>query len=69
MGDSELFGVSIRGWLTVVVVSTVCAMQACGLKVEEPLYSLVLMASGFYLGQKNPVPVAESNPAQEPEKI
>lgn len=69
MGDSELFGVSIRGWLTVVVVSTVCAMQACGLKVEEPLYSLVLMASGFYLGQKNQVRVEEQKPTQEPDKI
>lgn len=35
-----------------ITVVTVCAMQVAGLKVEEPLYSLVLMVAGFYLGQK-----------------
>jgi len=41
-----------------MTIATVCAMQAGGLKVEEPLYSLVLMVAGFYLGQKTPKPQA-----------
>ena len=50
--DSRFLGVSVRGWITVLIVSTVCGMSACKITVEEPLYSLVNMAVGFYLGQK-----------------
>lgn len=56
MHDSKLLGVSVRAWIAIMTIATVCAMQAGGLKVEEPLYSLVLMVAGFYLGQKTPSP-------------
>lgn len=51
--ESKIFGVSIRGWITVVMVITACSMSAFGTKIEEPLYSGFLMGLGFYLGQKN----------------
>ncbi len=54
MGDSKLLGVSIRAWLAIMTVGTICAMQAGGIKVEEPLYTLGGMALGFYFGQKSP---------------
>lgn len=56
MNDSKILGVSVRAWIAVLVVGTVCGMQACGLKVDEPLYSLVLLTTGFYFGQKTPQP-------------
>lgn len=49
--NSSLMNVSVRGWLAIALVLTVCGMQAQGIKVEEPLYSLVLMAAGIYFGQ------------------
>ena len=58
MHDSKLLGVSVRAWIAIMTIATVCAMQAAGLKVEEPLYSLVLMVAGFYLGQKTHQPQA-----------
>lgn len=52
MNESQLFGISVRGWITVIMVSTVCAMAVMKIDVKEPLYSLVTMAVGFFLGQK-----------------
>ena len=53
MNESSLFGVSVRGWITIFMIVTVCAMSVMMREVKEPLYSLVLMAAGFYLGQKS----------------
>lgn len=50
--ESKVYGVSIRGWLAVILVSTVCIMSGLGIEVKEPLYSMVLLAIGFYYGQK-----------------
>ena len=52
MDESKLFGVSVRGWITVLTVLTVCIMSYLSKDVKEPLYSLVLLASGFYFGSK-----------------
>jgi len=51
--DSKLFGVSFRGWLTLVIVGTVCWMALKAMEVKEPLYTLCTVAVGFYFGQKN----------------
>lgn len=51
--DSRVFGVSMRGIITMTIVVAVVAMSLMALKVEEPLYSLSFMAMGFYFGQKN----------------
>ena len=51
-GDSRPFGISMRGWLAVLLVVTICGMSAFGMPVLEPLYSMGFMALGFYFGQK-----------------
>ena len=50
--DSAFFGVSVRGWLALALVLTVCVMSGYGLEVKEPLYTMSALACGFYLGQK-----------------
>ena len=52
MDESKILGVSVRGWITVLTVMTVCVMSYLAKDVKEPLYSLVLLASGFYFGSK-----------------
>ena len=60
--DSNLFGVSMRAWLAMIIVGTVCVqglsetavalINKTSCMVEEPLYSMAMMALGFYFGQK-----------------
>lgn len=51
MNDSNVFGVSVRAWVTLIMVMTVCVMAACGLPVTEPLYSLSIAVVSFYFGR------------------
>lgn len=54
---STLWGVSLRGWISLIVVLTVCFMSALSVEVKEPLYTLAGLIVGFYFGQnqkKNP---------------
>ena len=50
-GNSSLFGISIRGWLAVLAITTVCAMALMKITVEEPLYTLSVAIVAFYYGQ------------------
>jgi hypothetical protein len=50
-GDSKVFNVSIRGWIALFVVSTVCAMGLTQIEVKEPLYTLSVAIVSFYYGQ------------------
>lgn len=50
--DSKIFGVSFRGWIAFIIVSTVCLMSSNGVKVDEPLYTLCTVCVGFYFGSK-----------------
>lgn len=50
--DSNFWGISIRGWICLMVVGTVCFMSAWNLKVEEPLYTLATVVAGYYFGQQ-----------------
>lgn len=50
--DSHIGTVSIRAWIAILLVSTVCFMAVFAMKVEEPLYSMATLALGFYFGQK-----------------
>lgn len=52
MDESKPFGISMRGWLSLILVMTVCIMAYQGKLVIEPLYTLVSLAVGFYFGQK-----------------
>lgn len=49
--QSTIYGVSIRGWIAIVVVFTVCLMSGMKIKIEEPLYTLAGLIIGFYFGQ------------------
>lgn len=48
--------ISVRAWIALILVLAVCFMAAFGRQVEEPLYSLSVMAVGFYFGQVKPQP-------------
>ncbi len=50
--ESQLMNVSIRGWITVALVLTVCLMSGLKIEINEPMYTLVVMAVSFYLGSK-----------------
>jgi len=51
--ESQFLGVTMRGWIAIALVVTVCIMSLLKIKVEEPLYTLVMMAVSFYLGSKS----------------
>lgn len=51
--ESSFFGVTIRGWIAVELVTFVCLMSIFKIDVKEPMYTLVIMAVSFYLGSKN----------------
>lgn len=51
--ESQFLGVTMRGWIAIFLVITVCIMSLIKIKVEEPLYTLVMMAVSFYLGSKS----------------
>lgn len=53
-GESVMGGISIRAWIAIILVFEVCFMASFGKTVEEPLYSLAVMAVGFYFGQVKP---------------
>jgi len=53
MNESNVLGVSIRGWLAVVTVLTLCIMAYLGKKVDEPFYTIVISIVSFYFGQKS----------------
>ncbi len=50
--DSQLFNVSVRAWLVIVLTATICAMSIIGKEVQEPLYGIGYLAIGYYFGQK-----------------
>lgn len=68
-GDSQVFGVSVRAWLAVFLVATVCLICVAdtssaiyvgivtstmpNIEVREPLYSMFVASISFYFGQKN----------------
>lgn len=62
LAESQVGGVSIRGWIVVMVMGTLClrelvtvwfAMRGMMIaKVEEPFYSVIMVLVGYYFGQK-----------------
>lgn len=52
LGESFAFGVSVRAWIVLTVVSTVCYMALEGIEVKEPLYSIALFSVGFYFSRQ-----------------
>jgi hypothetical protein len=50
--ESHFFNVSMRAWLALIIVLAACWMSLTGLKVEEPLYTMVISVLGLYFGQR-----------------
>jgi len=51
-GDSHFVKISIRAWIALIVVLTVCVMSFVQKEVTEPLYTLASLSVGYYFGQK-----------------
>src|ERR1700723_3783291 len=49
--NSQLMSVSVRGWITLLVVFTVCLMSIMKIDIKEPLYTMTGMIIAFYFGQ------------------
>lgn len=49
--ESGILSISIRGWLSLIVVYTVCLMSVFKLEVKEPLYTMCGMMIAFYYAQ------------------
>ena len=64
MDESRILGVSLRGWLSVMIIGTACAMTILMREIKEPLYSLVMFVAGIYFGQKTQKP--NNNAPQNP---
>lgn len=52
--QSQLMSVSVRGWLALLVVFTICAMSLARIPVTEPLLTIGGMIVAFYYGQNKP---------------
>lgn len=48
---SHVFSVSVRAWIVMIIVVTVCAMSLLAMEIKEPLYTLVGLTVGYYFGQ------------------
>ena len=48
----DRFSAFMRGILAFLIIGTCCLMSYLSIEIKEPFYSLVLVASGFYLGNK-----------------
>ena len=60
--SSNIAGVSVRAWLSILLTVTVCAMSLMNLEVKEPLYTLVGMAVAYYLGSSQGSKKSEPKP-------
>ncbi len=49
--DSQIFGVSVRGWMAVLCISTVCICSVIKIDVSELLGYLATGITAFYFGQ------------------
>ena len=53
--ESKIFGVSVRGWLTIIIIVTVCVLSFTDKDMAETLKFLASACAGFYWGQKTKV--------------
>jgi hypothetical protein len=49
--NSKIGGVTLRGWIAVLVILTICSMSIMNIDIKEPLYTLGGLIVGFYYGQ------------------
>jgi hypothetical protein len=50
--ESKVIGVSVRGWLAVILTTTTCALALLGITIPDILANLTIGANCFYYGQK-----------------
>lgn len=50
--ESRILGITVRGVIALIVILTVCIMSLFKVPVVEPLYTLVISVSSFYLGSR-----------------
>jgi len=51
--QSGVFGVSIRGWIVLLLVGTECLLAFFQIESPQVLDNATLIAIGYYFGQKN----------------
>lgn len=51
--QSQILRISVRAWVCLLLVLTVCAMSLLDVEIKEPLYTLAGSAVGFYFGGGN----------------
>ncbi len=51
---STLMGVSVRGWMAMMITATICYLGIRQMDIKDPIYSLGLVAFGAYLGKVVP---------------
>jgi hypothetical protein len=61
--NSNVFGVSMRAWVALLIIGTVCIISAATaytqyrdgkeVSIEDPLYGMGLVALGYLFGQKS----------------
>lgn len=61
--NSQLLSVSVRGWITLLVVFTVCLMSVMKIEIKEPLYTMTGMIIAFYFGQNKSGTTTTQTPA------
>jgi len=49
--NSMILGISLRGWIAMIVILTICLMSGLQIDIKEPLYTLAGLIIGFYFGQ------------------
>lgn len=51
--ESSLLGVSIRGWITLLIVFTACTMFVRSVDLPDALNAALFTVIGWYFGQKS----------------
>ena len=49
---SQVFGISLRGWIAIIITLSVCYMAIMQIAVTEPLYTLATVVISFYFGHQ-----------------
>jgi hypothetical protein len=62
--ESQVLGVSVRAWIALVLVFTICLLNGIGVDSTEPLRTLAIMAVQFYFTSKPPA--SPTAPKQTP---
>jgi hypothetical protein len=52
-GDSKIWGVSMRGWISFLIIFTACYVVLAKIEAPEWFTAVVMTTVGFYFGQKS----------------